>query len=118
MVLLEDEADVLLVERDALLVTHRVDRLPKQVVLPTPAAVEHAEDAEERRLSGAGWPHHRHELPRLDVERDPPKDVESAGSRLHRLFDVAQRDQRAARRKYGGCCGGRLGAREKRHEVV
>src|SRR3712207_8877323 len=61
VVLLEDEADVLLVERDALLGAHRVHGLAEEEVLPLPAVVEHAEDREQRALAGARRPHRSEE---------------------------------------------------------
>ena len=69
VVLLEDEADVLLVQRDALLVAHRVHRVAEEEELARPRAVEHAEDREQRRLAGARRAHDRHELARLNVGR-------------------------------------------------
>ena len=46
MILLEDESDVLLVERNALLGVHAMHRLAEEPELTVPVMIEHAEDGE------------------------------------------------------------------------
>ncbi|MBV8202867.1 MAG: ATP-binding cassette domain-containing protein, partial [Acidobacteria bacterium] len=93
---LEDEADVLLGDLRPLLGLHHVDGLIEQVVLADPGAVEHAEDRQQRRLAGAGRPHHGDELPLPDLEVDAAQHVGGAALRGRiGLLDVAQADHGA-----------------------
>src|SRR5437868_13964000 len=75
MVLLEYESDVFLVQLRALLQVELMDRLLEQVVLTAPGAVEHSNDAEQRRFSRTGRPHNGYEVAFLNVDRDAPQDV-------------------------------------------
>ena len=79
---LKDEADMLFVQRDALLVLHRVNWMAKKIEFAGPHAVEHAEDGEERRLARAGWAHDRDELARSDVAGNPSQYERSTGRRF------------------------------------
>src|SRR5205085_2245540 len=46
----------------------------------------------QRRLAGARRPHDRHEIARLDVERDAPQHEGLADAGLIKFFNVAQTD--------------------------
>src|SRR5262245_39134333 len=61
--LLEDEADITLVQLAALFVGTLVNGLAEKVVLPAPRAIKHPEDTEKRRFARAGRPHDGYELP-------------------------------------------------------
>src|SRR5205823_5393833 len=87
VVLLKHEADVLLVDGNAVLRAHRVDRVAEAVVLSAPCAVDHPDDAEQRGLARARWPHHGDELTVRDVERDAPKNVRAAGRGVVEFLD-------------------------------
>src|SRR5690242_6394476 len=99
MILLEDEADVLLVQRDAPLVWHRVHWMADEVELAGPGAIEHAQDGEQRRLAGARRAHDRDELTRLNVERDAAKDEHATGGCLEHLLEIPHGDERAGNRR-------------------
>ena len=94
VVLLEDEADVLFVELDALLRLHRVDLVLEQPVFARPVVVEHAEDREQGRLAGARGAHDRHELALGDREVDPAEQEGLAGAGRQGLFDVRELNHR------------------------
>jgi len=80
VVALKHESDVLLVQLRAILGGQLVHRLIEKVVVASPGAVVHADDVQQRGLSGARRSHNRDELSLLDVEIDPTKDVGPAGA--------------------------------------
>src|SRR5688572_18548906 len=78
MILLEDEADMRLVESHALLRVHPMHRLAGEPVFAAPAVIQHAEHCQQRRLSGARGSHDGDELARVDDEGDETQDVHLA----------------------------------------
>ena len=73
VIALEDEPDVLLLQRQPIFLPQRVHRLAVQLVFAAPIGVVHAEDVQQRRLPRTRRSHDRDELARLDVEVDAPQ---------------------------------------------
>src|SRR5439155_19447056 len=96
VVLLEHEADVLLVERHAVLGLHLVHGMIEEAVLARPVAVEHAEHGEQRGLPRPGWAHDGDELARGDVDRDLPQDEQAAVPLGDGLVEGAKGDHRGS----------------------
>jgi hypothetical protein len=94
VVALKHEADVLLVQLGAILGRELVHRLVEKVVLPRPRAVVHADDVQQRRLSGARRPHDGDELPLLHIQVDPAQHVRAARAVRIRFLDISQADER------------------------
>src|SRR5947209_3502584 len=86
VVALEDEADVVLVERGALSGLHLVDGLLHEKIFAAPRAVEEAEYGEQRRLPRTRRPHDGDELALAHFEIDAAQDVRSTRGRLVKLF--------------------------------
>src|SRR2546423_7821097 len=61
-------------------------------VFTVPRVIVHADDVEQGRLAGAGRPHDRHELTRLDVEINAPQHKVLRQSLREIFFDVAKAD--------------------------
>src|SRR5436305_1978061 len=61
-------------------------------VFAVPRVIVHADDMEQRRLAGAGRPHDRYELARLDVEINAPQHKVLRQSLREIFFDVAKAD--------------------------
>ena len=57
MILLEDKADIFLVQLDAAAVVQLVHGDCRQVIFALPGAVEHADDAHQRGFAGARGAH-------------------------------------------------------------
>jgi hypothetical protein len=89
VVLLEDEADVATVQRQARLVVEPVDRMAAEVVFAGPLAIEHAEDGEQRGFSGSRRPHDGDELTGGDVERDASEQEIPTGRGLDDFLEAA-----------------------------
>ena len=85
---LEDDADVLAAERDALLVAHLVDRLVEEAELAPPVVVEHGQHGEQRRLAGARRSHDGDEVAGLHLEVDGVEDAAGAGEGSRQLAAV------------------------------
>src|SRR5439155_3696952 len=96
VVLLKHEADVLLVERHAVLGLHLVHGVVEEAVFAHPVAVEHAEDRQQGGLPRPGWTHDRDELARGDVDRDLPQDEEPAVPLGDGLVEGAKGDHRGS----------------------
>ena len=97
VVLLKDEPDRLLRELDPVLRLQLVGSRAREDVLARPALVEQPEDREQRRLSGAGGPHDRHELAGLDLQVDAAQDEGLPRLGLVALVDVPKLDHRDLR---------------------
>ena len=65
VIALEDEADVLLLQRQPVFLTQRVHRLSLQLVFAPPVGVVHPENVQQRRLPRSRRSHDRDELPGL-----------------------------------------------------
>ena len=71
VVLLEDEADLLVANLAQLLVRQLPNVGAVQKVIPSCGDVQTAQDVHHRGFAGAGLAHHRHELPPVYGEADP-----------------------------------------------
>src|SRR5262245_31177236 len=67
-----------------------MNSLAEEVIFAGPVAVEHPEDAQERRFSCAGRPHDGYKLAFFNVHADSAQDESLAGPRCESLFDVSQ----------------------------
>src|SRR5690606_4436177 len=67
-------------------------------VLTLPAGVQHAQDAQQRGLPGAGRAHDGQELALADVQVDLPEDVRPPRLRLVVALDATQLDHRVSAR--------------------
>jgi len=94
VIALEDEADVLLVERRPMLGFERVDRLVEEVVLAAPGGVQHAQNGQQGRLAGPGGSHDGDEVALVDLEVDAAEHEGLGDPALEVLLDVAQTDHR------------------------
>src|ERR1051325_11570272 len=112
VVLLEHEADVLLVEREPPLRLHLVDRMVEEAVLPRPVPVEHAEHRKQRGLAGAGGAHDRHELARCNGEGDLAQDVEPAVALGDGLLEVGELNHSDLKTTIGSTRAARRAGRE------
>src|SRR5580700_1145711 len=70
-----------------------MDRLAIEVVLAGPRAIEHPDDAEQRRFSGSRGAHEGDKLARLNLQRYAAQNVEFAAARLVNLLHVPQLNQ-------------------------
>jgi len=89
VVALENEADIGFVKLIALLYIESVDRLAVKVVLAGPRAIEHADNAEERRLPGSRGSHERNKFTRLNLQGDAAQNIKFAPSRFVNLLHVS-----------------------------
>src|SRR5436190_12524304 len=69
-----------------------MDRHIVEVKFAVPRLVVHADDMQQRRLTGAGRPHDRDELAHLDVEIDAPQHIVLVYALREKFFDVAKAD--------------------------
>src|SRR3954452_24973095 len=88
MIALEHEADVLLVQLDAVLRLHPVHLEIQELELAGPGAIQHPEDAQQGRLPRAGRPHDRDELAFLDLQVDAAQHVTPAIAAFIELLEV------------------------------
>ncbi len=93
MIALKHEAKMLFMELGPVFWFQRMNRVAIEIVFAAPVAVVHPEQMEERRFACAGRPHHGHEVPRRNIERNISQHEESLGSIGERLLDSAQRDE-------------------------
>ena len=92
VIALEHEADVLLVQLHPVLGFHAVHRVAGEFELAGPRAVEHAENAQQRRLARARGAHDGDELTFPNFHVDAPEHVAAAVAAFIKLFDVAKCD--------------------------
>lgn len=90
--LLEDEADVFLVEFGAGALVELVDGVAVQMIFTGPVAVVHAENGKERRFAGAARSHEGHEVAFVYLEADLTEDEEFTGLGFDGFFDVLEFD--------------------------
>src|ERR1700722_6338689 len=90
VVALEHEADILLVQLDAILGLHLVNGVVEEVKLAGPGAIQHAENAEQRGFAGAGGAHNGYKLAVLDLQLDTAQHVRPAIARFVKLVQVRQ----------------------------
>src|SRR5438270_9114822 len=94
MVALKNKTDIGLVQFIALLHIEFVDRLIEKIVFAAPGAVQHADDAEQRRLSRAGRPHERDEFALLNIDINSAQHEKFAAARLEGLLEITHLYQR------------------------
>ena len=92
VIALEHEADVLLVQLHAVLGLHLVNGMIQKIELAGPRAVQHADDAEQRRFAGARGTHDSDKLAFLDVHFDAPQDVGAAVARFVEFVQIRGSD--------------------------
>ncbi len=88
MILLKNEANVFLVQLNALAIVEPMDFVIGKLKVALPGAVEHSNDAHERGLACAGWPHNGDEFALTDFEVDPAQDPRFASAGFIKLFDI------------------------------
>src|SRR5262245_7235490 len=76
MILLKYETDLLVSERGALFRLQMMHCGFAQRIFALPAVVVHPENVQQRRFTGARWPHDRNEFAFGDVQIDITQDVE------------------------------------------
>src|SRR6266550_374484 len=69
-----------------------MDRHVVEIVFAVPRVIVHAYDMQQGRLAGAGRPHDRHELARLDIEIDAPQHIVLRHALGEIFFDFAKTD--------------------------
>ena len=94
MVALKDESNIRLVQFIPLLHIQLVYRLIEKVVLPRPRAIQHPDNAQQRRFAGPRGPHNGDELTLSNVDAHPPQQEKLVRSRLDGLLQIPQLNQR------------------------
>lgn len=92
MKLLEDEADVFLVEFGSSALVEFVNGIAVEMILARPFSVIHAEDGEEGGFSSSTGSHESDEVTLIYFEADLAEDEEFAGLGFDGLFDVLELD--------------------------
>jgi hypothetical protein len=93
VILLKNEADVFFVQLDAAAIVEFMHRVFEQIIFALPRAIEHADDAHERRFSGARGAHDGDELAVFDIEIDPAEHPGFSRTGFIRFFDVDHSNQ-------------------------
>src|SRR5688572_9571973 len=75
MIILENETDLFVPQRRALLRFEGMDRVFLEEIFAGPGVVVHPEDVEQRRFAGAGRPHDGNEVAFVNLQVDVAQDV-------------------------------------------
>jgi hypothetical protein len=67
VILLEYEADIPLIEFNAIFWFQFVNGFTEEKIFATPGGVEHSENGEKRRLASSGWTHDGDEVAILNI---------------------------------------------------
>src|SRR5258706_16110473 len=94
MVALKDEPDVLIAQVASLVLVQFVDRLIEEVILARPGAVMHADQMQQRGLSGAGRSRDGDKFAFFDFSVDAPQDEGLSNAMGVELLDVSEFDHR------------------------
>jgi hypothetical protein len=94
VVALKDKANVGLVQFVAFLDVQFMDGLLEKVIFAGPSAVQHADDAEQRRFSRAGRTHESDEFTLLNIQRDAAQNEKLASAGFEYFFKISQLNQR------------------------
>src|SRR5260370_15116202 len=70
-----------------------VNRLAEEVIVPAPRAIQHSDDAQQRRLSRAGGAHDGDKFPRLNIKIDSAHQEKLIRSGLNHFFQISQPNQ-------------------------
>ena len=92
VIALKNEADVPLLNLEAVLLAQLVNGMIAEVVLAGPRGIVHAEHVQQRRLAGARRSHDGDELSFADIETDAPEHECLRRAVLKVLLDVAKRN--------------------------
>src|SRR6185437_5106847 len=93
VITLEDEPDVTPVQVCPLLTIELVNQVVGEHILSSPAVIQHPNNAEESRLTRAGWSHHCDELTLFYVQVDAAEQPRRARRALYRLLNIAKLNQ-------------------------
>src|ERR1700758_4776691 len=89
VITLKHEPDIGLVQLIALFDAEFVHRLLEEKIFAGPCSVEHSENAQQRGLAGARWPHDGNKLAGLNIQGDAAKHKILSASQIVRFLEIA-----------------------------
>src|SRR5260370_24658065 len=93
VIALKHESNVCLMQFVPIFNFEFVNVLAEEVIVPAPRAIQHSEDAQQRRLSRAVSAHDGDKFPRLNIQIDSAQQEELIRSGLDHFFQISQSNQ-------------------------
>src|SRR5579862_8403081 len=96
VILLEDKADIFLVQLDTAAIVEFVDGIFEQIIFAFPGAIQHTDDTHQRGLARARWAHDGDEVALGNIEIDPAEHPRLPRAGFVSLFHIYQLDHVAS----------------------